>query len=143
MHHPFLDRPFWIFDMDGTLTVPAHDFAAFEDAHGVPRGTDLLTAANSRPPTERATFLQAISDWEHKIALSARAQDDAVGLLAHLAGSGVSLGIVTRNTKAHALTTLHAAGLSKWFPNQAHVFGRDCAAPKPAPGADGLVGGPS
>jgi phosphoglycolate phosphatase-like HAD superfamily hydrolase len=45
---------------------------------------------------------------------------------------GASLGIVTRNSHAHALETLRVAGLAGFF-SPAHVVGREVAAPKPSP----------
>ena len=36
------DRTHWIFDMDGTLTVPMHDFAWLHRTLDVPEGDDIL-----------------------------------------------------------------------------------------------------
>ena len=32
---PYLDRPYWIFGLDGTLTVPVHDFAELRSRLGI------------------------------------------------------------------------------------------------------------
>ena len=36
-----LGRRHWIFDLDGTLTVAAHDFAAIRRTLGIPPGRDV------------------------------------------------------------------------------------------------------
>mgnify|MGYP000293650260 CR=1 FL=1 len=38
-----------LFDMDGTLTVPMHDFAAFKARHGLPTDQDLLGSTLALP----------------------------------------------------------------------------------------------
>ena len=37
-------RPCWIFDLDGTLTVAAHDFDAIRAELGLPQGRPILEA---------------------------------------------------------------------------------------------------
>ena len=44
------ERTHWLFDMDGTLTVPVHDFVALRRRLGAPEGGDILamtTALNA------------------------------------------------------------------------------------------------
>lgn len=121
--------------MDGTLTVPAHDFAGFKRDHGIAPDQDLLSAANERSPAGRAELLNAISAWEGKVAAEAVAQADAVDLLEALTQRGCNLGVVTRNTLEHALTTLQASRLLRFFPDQRVILGRNCAPAKPQPDA--------
>ena len=135
MPHPFLDRPGWIFDMDGTLTVPVHDFAALRAQLGVPGQADILGWVSGRPAAERARLLAEIDVWEAALADRSVAQADAVALVDALRRRGARLGVLTRNTRATALRTLQAAGwLDAFAPED--VIGRDEAAAKPAP--DGL-----
>jgi len=43
VHHHILARRCWIFDLDGTLTVPVHDFPAIRSALGMAEGdSDIL-----------------------------------------------------------------------------------------------------
>lgn len=121
--------------MDGTLTVPAHDFAGFKKANGIPPSQDLLTAANERSAAGRLQLLAAIGEWEADVAAAAVAQEDAHALLTALAARGCNLGVVTRNTREHALTTLRASGLLPFFADERVILGRDCAPPKPSPDA--------
>ncbi|MFT6143516.1 MAG: HAD superfamily hydrolase (TIGR01549 family) [Myxococcota bacterium] len=130
-----IDRSSWIFDMDGTLTVPAHDFAGFKRDRGIPATQDLLSAANERSAAGRAELLAAISKWEAEVAASAVAQDDARDLLQVLFERGDNLAVVTRNTREHAMTTLQASGLLPFFTNERVILGRNCAPAKPRPDA--------
>lgn len=126
-------RTHWIFDMDGTLTVPVHDFAWLHAALGVPEHEDVLATVDARPPDRRAADLALIHRWELEAAARARAQDDASALLHALSAAGRPLGVLTRNTREGAAATLAAAGLSAFFDDDA-VLTRECAPPKPHPG---------
>ena len=126
-------RTHWIFDMDGTLTVPAHDFAAFKRANGLSEDEDLLSAAGRMATAERAAFMQRIREWELRIAASSTAQEDAVALLSALTGRGATCGVLTRNTRDNALLTLEAADLMRFFPDEQAILGRNCATAKPHP----------
>jgi HAD superfamily hydrolase (TIGR01509 family) len=132
------DHTHWIFDMDGTLTVPVHDFDRLHAALGVPRGVDLLTVLAARTPEQRAADLQIIAAWEDEAAALARPQEDAVALLEALVGAGRTLGILTRNTRGTSARTLAAAGLERYFVPD-NIVTRDCAAPKPDPAGVALL----
>jgi len=120
--------------MDGTLTVPAHDFSYARQELEIPAGQDILSALGTRTEEEQAHAAQWLADWELDIARRAKAQPDAVCLLEALSRQGCQLGVVTRNTLPNARITLEAAGLAAWFPYE-DVLGRDCAPPKPKPDA--------
>ena len=125
---------FWIFDMDGTLTVPAHDFSEARRALNIGAEEDILAALSVRSPQEQEAAAQWLAAWELDIARSSVAQQDAVRLLACLKKRGCTLGVVTRNTRPNALITLSAAGLDSWF-RDADILGRESAPPKPKPDA--------
>lgn len=125
-------RRAWIFDLDGTLTVPMHDFSGFKVQLGLPVDVDILTGIAQRPPEQRASLLDAVRAWEEERVEVAVAAEGAAGLLDALAGRPV--GIVTRNTRESALRTLDVIGLAPYF-RRSDVLGRDCEAPKPAPDA--------
>ena len=44
----------WVFDMDGTLTVAVHDFAAIRVALDIPAQDDILTHLAALPAAEAA-----------------------------------------------------------------------------------------
>jgi HAD superfamily hydrolase (TIGR01509 family) len=131
-----LSRRHWIFDLDGTLTVSVHDFAAFRAELGIPAGHGLLEFTAAQPPEQAARIAARITAWEAEHAELGAAEPDAVALLAHLASRGTRRGVLTRNTHANALRTLDVARLSAWFRSD-DVVGRDDAAAKPSP--DGVL----
>ena len=119
----------WIFDLDGTLTVPMHDFAGFKRSVGLPVALDILEGIAQAPPAEQPALHAAVVAWERSLVEGARAAPGAEALLASLSGP---VGIVTRNTKESALRTLEVIGLRHWFVDE-DVLGRRCAEPKPSP----------
>lgn len=128
----FARRRHWIFDMDGTLTVPMHDFAWLRARLGVPPGRDVLAHVDALAPPLAAAAHRVIHDWEMDVADRACPQPDALALLGALDRAGCRLGVLTRNTQEGAQRTLAAAGLQRFF-RPVDVLGRDDAAPKPDP----------
>jgi len=126
-----LHQRHWIFDLDGTLTVAVHDFAAIKAQLGLPAHLPVLEGIAAAPASDREQLLAGVAAWEWSLADAARPAPAAKALLAALPQP---LGIVTRNRRDIALRTLEAAGLARWF-DPADVLGRDDAAPKPAPDA--------
>ncbi len=132
MSDALLARRHWIFDLDGTLTVAAHDFDAMRDELGLPRGVGILEALDALPPAEAAWRHARVRAWEAELADAARAEPDALVLLEALRARGAVLGVLTRNLTALAWRTLAAIGAAHHFGPDA-VIGRDHAAAKPDP----------
>ena len=128
------EKGYWIFDMDGTLTVPAHDFQYARKQLDIPLDQDILGALAERTADEQAEAARWLEEWEREIAYQSKAQPDAVALLSALRARGCQLGVVTRNTRENAFITLRAAGLSEWFADE-DILGRHDAVPKPDPAA--------
>ncbi len=124
----------WLFDLDGTLTVATHDFAAFKATLGLPPDRDVLSGIATRPEADRPALLQAVREWEEAHLDRAQPAPGATELLDRLSERRVPLGIVTRNTQSTARATLDRIGLAHHFP-EGVVHGRDTASPKPAPDA--------
>lgn len=124
-----------VFDLDGTLVHTEHDYAAWKRALGLPPGLAVLEGLATLPPAARAVAEARLDALEREHAARAAAIAGAEATLAALSGR-VRLGILTRNTRATALTALAGAGLARFF-DPADVLGRDEAAPKPAP--DGVL----
>jgi len=122
----------WVFDMDGTLTVAVHDFAAIREALGIPAEDDILTHLAALPADEAAAKHAWLLEHERELAEASTAATGAVELVRELAARGCRLGILTRNARELAHVTLEAIGLADCFPVE-HVLGRDEAAPKPSP----------
>ena len=129
------DRKFWIFDMDGTLTVPAHDFDAIRTELGLPQGRPILEQIAEHPPVRARELLDRLEAIERVIAAGAVAHPGARELLDLLTRRGTRLGIVTRNSHAIALETLARCDLAGFFLPE-FILGREACDPKPSP--DGI-----
>lgn len=128
-------RSHWVFDLDGTLTVAVHDFAAIRRELEIPESSDILGHLNSLPPHHAQPLHDRLQEIELELAAVTQAASGALDLLQHLQDSGAKLGVLTRNTRENALRTLGLVGLDSFF-DSAHVLGRDEALPKPDP--DGI-----
>lgn len=125
----------WVFDMDGTLTVAVHDFAAIRHALQIAAEEDILDHIAALPDAPAQAKRAWLLDHERGLAEGALPAPGAVRLLRALAAAGCRLGILTRNDHALAKLTLEAIGVGELF-NDADIIGRDEAVPKPSP--DGL-----
>lgn len=133
VHHHILTRRCWIFDLDGTLTVPVHDFPAIRTALGMTDSDpDILRFLDSLPEAESAARHARLIEIEYELAGRTAAAPGAVGLLEQLRRRDAKVGILTRNTREIALHTLGQIGLKDYF-TAADILGRDEAEPKPHP----------
>lgn len=132
MLEPLGRRDYWIFDMDGTLTVAAHDFDAIRSTLGLPPDLPILEEIASRPPEEARALTEELDRIELEIARRSCAQDGAGELLEGLRERGHQVGILTRNSEANAVATLDACGLLGYF-DESSIVGRESSAPKPSP----------
>lgn len=131
------DRDCWIFDMDGTLTVANHDFAAIRSALDLPQDRPILEALAQLPAAEAQPRWAKLYEIEWEIAQTTQAQPGAGELLERLRSNHDNrIGILTRNSKSSADRTLAACGLLEFFAPE-HILSRDCCAPKPQP--DGIL----
>lgn len=128
------DKKNWIFDMDGTLTVPMHDFVAMRKVLGCPLDQDILSFIDSQEKDKREEILRRLEEIEYDIALKGEALPGCVEFLELLLKNGCKLGVVTRNTILNTKATLKSAGLLKYFEKEA-IKTRECAVPKPEPDA--------
>ncbi|WP_426414911.1 HAD family hydrolase [Aestuariirhabdus sp. LZHN29] len=124
----------WVFDLDGTLTRPVHDFVAIRHALGVPLEEDILTFLDQLPAEESRRRHRKLERIERDLAHQSQAAKGVFECLRWLADSA-DFGLLTRNTRDNALLSLRAIDVGELFFPEA-VLGRECAAPKPAP--DGI-----
>ncbi|MBA1229901.1 HAD family hydrolase [Pseudomonas viridiflava] len=122
----------WVFDMDGTLTIPVHDFPAIKRELGIPQDADILGHLAALPAAESAAKHAWLLEHERELALGSLPADGAVELVRELVGRGYRLGILTRNARELAHITLEAIGIADCFAVD-DVLGRDEATPKPHP----------
>ncbi|MET0288472.1 MAG: HAD family hydrolase [Pseudoxanthomonas sp.] len=130
------DRRHWVFDMDGTLTVAAHDFALIRRALGVAPGDDILDYLAGLPAAQAEARHAWLMAHERELARQSTAAPGACELVRALRARGDRIAILTRNAQVLATLTLDCIGLGEEFPADA-VLGRESAPPKPRP--DGLL----
>jgi HAD superfamily hydrolase (TIGR01509 family) len=123
----------WVFDMDGTLTLAVHDFAAIRRHLEIPPEDDILHHLAGLPAAEREAKHAWLLEHERELAYGAHPAPGAVELVRALCGRGCRLGVLTRNARELALVTLAAIGLGDCFAPD-DILGRDEAPPKPDPG---------
>lgn len=120
----------WIFDLDGTLTLPVHDFGFIRRELAIPDDQDILSHLQTLAPAEAAARHRRLDDIELQLAERAVAAPGLAELLEPLERAGARLGILTRNSKEIALLTLEVIGARSYF-HRDHVLGRDEVPPKP------------
>lgn len=127
-----VERRAWVFDLDGTLTVPQHDFASLKSMLDLPPELGVLAGIATLPEARRADAHARVRAWEIEHIERSRVAPGALRLLRGLQADGAHLGILTRNTREAALRTLEVIDLTSFFA-EADVLGRACAPPKPDP----------
>ena len=128
----FRDKKAWIFDMDGTLTIAAHDFAYIRGELELPMDEGILESLARLPPEEAAKKRKRLDEIELETARASRPSPGARELLEELRNRRVHLGIFTRNSGRNVEETLRAVGFAEFFPEN-HRVDRDTAPPKPDP----------
>jgi HAD superfamily hydrolase (TIGR01509 family) len=122
----------WIFDMDGTLTISAHDFDYIRQQLGVAPKQPILEALKQMPEQQAEPLWQRLNELELQFAAQARLMPGVFDLLERLQARGAQLGIITRNTMSVVEHTLQACGIDHFF-HQQYILDRDSCAPKPSP----------
>lgn len=125
-------RNHWIFDLDGTLTVSAHDFEHIRHELGLAPETPILEALHAMPEAEAAPLWELLNELEFFYAGKASVMQGAAELLQKLHDDGRQLAILTRNTMPVVKHTLEACRLEHFFPLE-HILDRDSCIPKPSP----------
>ena len=125
-------RDHWIFDLDGTLTVSAHDFDHIRRELGLAPETPILEALHAMPESEAAPLWESLNELEFYYAGKASVMLGASELLQKLHDGGRQLAILTRNTMPVVEQTLQACKIDHFFPLD-HILDRDSCIPKPSP----------
>lgn len=87
-----------VFDMDGTLTVPALDFRVIRGDIGLPPDGDIIELIESMPEDDRRRAWEIIGRHERRLMRENRLQSGVVELLDALIAAEVPLALLTRNT---------------------------------------------
>ncbi len=126
-------RRYWVFDLDGTLTRPVHDFEHIRRELGIVPGADILAALAQLNEPQRSLRHAQLDGLEREYALKSEPAEGLHSLFDWLKSRDCCVGILTRNTRELALLSLEAIGIASFF-DPAFVLGRDEAQPKPDPG---------
>jgi HAD superfamily hydrolase (TIGR01549 family) len=101
-----------LFDMDGTLTVPALDFPAIKAEMGI--GTSpILEALADMSPDERRRAETILHKYEDRVASESVLNNGCDSLFAFIANRKIATALITRNTRRSVATFLERHGL--WF----------------------------
>ncbi len=130
--HKLSNKTAWIFDLDGTLTIPVHDFAHMRRELGMVTDADILDTIAATQAELRKELTGKLDRLEAFYAAKAAPALGVKELLKYLADNECKLGIFTRNTKEMAVLSLEAIGIAQYFADQA-IIGRDDAPHKPNP----------
>ena len=128
-------RQHWIFDLDGTLTVSAHDFEHIRRELGLAPQTPILEALQAMPAGQSAPLWEKLNELECYYAGKSTVMQGARELLQRLQAEGRNMAILTRNTMPVVLQTLKACAIDQFFDPE-FIFDRDSCTPKPSP--DGI-----
>ena len=127
-----LQYKYWIFDMDGTLTIPQHDFDEVCNRLQIPPNSPILDYIDSLSEHEKQEALQILTNWEREVAEATIVADDAVTFLQFLDERDSKFAILTRNVEEITYLTLQKAGISRYF-HPPYIIARDTCVPKPSP----------
>jgi HAD superfamily hydrolase (TIGR01549 family) len=126
----------WVFDLDGTLTVPKHDFGELRRRLGLGGHEDILSVFEDVSPKRVLELKEVIANWEWAQVPQTQAAPGAQKLLECLSERHCKIAILTRNLREIALATLDEIGCRHYF-RDALILGREDAPAKPAP--DGVL----
>lgn len=126
----------WVFDLDGTLTIAQHDFPAIRRELGIPAPDDILDHIAALAEPQRSEMSARLDAIEERLADAVQPALGAAELIHHLYRRGDRLGILTRNLRSVALSSLRTLGVLDCFADE-DILGRDEALPKPDP--DGIL----
>lgn len=121
-----------IFDLDGTLTEPQHDFDRIRAMLGIPPGELILEYLDALPPADAAKRRRRLDRIEAELASESRPASGALNTLMHLQQRQVPVAILTRNSRSNALLSLRAIQARQYFKDEL-IIGRDEAPAKPDP----------
>ncbi|MCH8054478.1 MAG: HAD family hydrolase [Planctomycetes bacterium] len=116
-----------IFDMDGTLTLPAIDFDRLRAEIGIESGT-ILEALETMTDDERARAHEIIEVYERVAARDSELQDGVHEVLEFLRAGSIRIAIATRNSRRSVRTVL-----DKHHIHVDHIHTREDGPVKPSP----------
>jgi HAD superfamily hydrolase (TIGR01509 family) len=127
-----LQRRHWIFDLDGTLTVPVHDFPAIRVELGLTEQQGTLEGIQNLPAERRDAVMVKLNQIGWEYATQSTPQPGALEFLQLLRRRDCRMGVVTRNNDANLHESLSRCGMDEFFAADCR-FSRDQPPAKPSP----------
>jgi HAD superfamily hydrolase (TIGR01509 family) len=127
-----MERRFWIFDLDGTITLPVHDFEMIRKELGLPAQKPIIEEIVKLPQAKASRLFEKLDEMEFELATQAAPQVGAADVLREVVDRGGRVGIYTRNSDRCAWETLSRCGLVDLF-GKTDVVTREVCEPKPSP----------
>ena len=87
----------FVFDLDGTLTVPVLDFAKLRSELQCPKDIDILKFCHSKSGSDKERALQLVEKFEEEGRQNTKLQPGVCELLKFLSQSGLKRALITRN----------------------------------------------
>lgn len=100
----------FVFDLDGTLTLPVLDFAKLRSVLQCPTGTDILTFCNSKSGSDKEKALRLVEEFEEEGRQNTKLQPGVSELLNFLSKNGLKRALITRNLQPSVDQFLHLLG---------------------------------
>ena len=101
-----------LFDMDGTLTEPALDFAAIKAAMRIPLERPILEALAEMSAEDRAAAEEILHEYEDRAAVESRLNRGCESLIDWIAHGRYKTALITRNSRRSVACVLGRHGLS-------------------------------
>ena len=87
----------FVFDLDGTLTLPVLDFTLLRSNLQCPKGTDILEFCNSKSGKDKEIALKLVEKFEEEGRQNTKLQPGVFELLKFLSQHGLKRALITRN----------------------------------------------
>jgi HAD superfamily hydrolase (TIGR01509 family) len=101
-----------LFDMDGTLTEPALDFAALKAAMGIPVTRPILEALAEMTPEARGAAEVILHEYEDRAAAASKLNRGCDRLIEWIVERRFKTALITRNSRKSVACVLERHGLS-------------------------------
>jgi len=102
-----------IFDLDGTITQPFFDFDAIREEMGLAKDSGpVLESMKKMTPKQRKHAEAILRSHEERAITESKLNVGAKRTLAALRKAGISIGVLTRNTRENVLAIAEKHGLN-------------------------------
>jgi len=124
----------FVFDLDGTLTLPVLDFAKLRHELQCPKGIDILTFCNSKSGSDKEKALQLVEEFEEEGRQNTKLQPGVCEVLKFLSQHGLKRALITRNLQPSVDQFLDLLGDTDNYGGPfTHSLTRAFTPPKPDP----------